>query len=64
MKGTQILTLKPKHLTPMGTLSLSPLSLISQASGYRVGIQLTHSYIQLIFIEHLLSCLAKSLLLW
>ena len=46
MKGRQILTLKPKHLTPTGTLSFSSLSLISQDSGNTIGIQLTHPYIQ------------------
>lgn len=50
-EGRQNLTLKPKHLTPTGTLSFSSLSfsslsLISQDSGNTIGIQLTHPYIQ------------------
>lgn len=36
-EGRQNLTLKPKLLTPTGTLSFSSLSLISQDSGNTIG---------------------------
>ena len=46
MKGRQILTLKPKHLTPDRNFVFFFFALISQDSGNTIGIQLTHPYIQ------------------